>query len=387
MNAKDAKSISLLALIFALAAQWIFISIVHPQLNIYFSTLAAGLCVFASAFMLSWAAEMSQFYIPQSLAFIIIALIAVLPEYTVDMYFAWTAGKNPAYVSYAAANMTGGNKLIVGYGWPLVIFLYWLKTKKKEIALDQTQKVEIKTLLIASVYAFFIAFKRNIGLVDAAVFIAIFIYYCVKALRMGIKEPELEEGPAELLSRLPSPARLTLTVLFFLLSGYAIYIAAEPFAEGLLQIGRRTGVDQFILVQWIAPLVSESPEIIIATIFTLKLLPRQGLRALISSNINQWTLLVGMLPLIYSISSGRASVMKLDARQVAEILLTAAQSVFALTVIYKMRVLLVEGFALVGLYAIQLLIPATEFRLLFSGVYIVLAAMVILSRRGARSIT
>jgi len=381
MKTKDSKSILLLVIVFALSAQWIFISISHPRLDIYLLTLAAGVCVFASAFMLSWAAEMSQFYIPQSLAFIILALIAVLPEYTVDMYFAWTAGKNPAYVSYAAANMTGGNRLLVGFGWPLIILLYWLRTKKKVILFDQTQKAEIKTLLFASAYAFIIPLKRNISLIDSAVFIGIFIYYCVIALRMGIKEPELKEGPAELLGRLWSPLRLTLTIVLFLLSGYAIYVAAKPFAEGLLQIGERSGIDRFILVQWIAPLVSESPEIIIATIFTLKLMPRQGMRALISSKINQWTLLVGMLPLIYSLSSGRAAVMRLDTRQIEEILLTASQSVFALMVIWNMRFSLLEGFALFALFATQLLIPATEFRFVFSGVYIVLAALVILSRK------
>ena len=67
--------------------------------------------------MLSWAAEVAQLDIPQALALALLALIAVLPEYAVDMYFAWMAGKNPSYTAFATANMTGANRLLIGVGW------------------------------------------------------------------------------------------------------------------------------------------------------------------------------------------------------------------------------------------------------------------------------
>ena len=38
------------------------------------------------------------------------------PEYAVDLYFAYRAGSNPDYVQYAAANMTGSNRLLLGLG-------------------------------------------------------------------------------------------------------------------------------------------------------------------------------------------------------------------------------------------------------------------------------
>jgi len=54
--------------------------------------LFCGLGIFGAAFLLSWAAELAQLYISQNLALALLALIAVLPEYAVDMYFAWMAG-------------------------------------------------------------------------------------------------------------------------------------------------------------------------------------------------------------------------------------------------------------------------------------------------------
>jgi len=347
---------------------------IYPGL--FLSTILSGLCIFASAFILSWSAELSQFYVSQSLAFILLALIAVLPEYTVDMYFAWTAAKKPEYVAFAAANMTGGNRLLIGLGWPLVVFFYFFKTGSKQILLDKTQKLEIKTLLLATIYSFIIPIKGNISLIDTIILISLFSWYFIQALKLGIKEPELEEGPVKILSQLPTRLRLILTIFFFAFAGYGIYISAEPFAEGLLGIGEKTGIDKFILVQWIAPLASEAPEIIVVLIFSLKLMPREGIRTLISSKINQWTLLIGMLPLIYSISSLKPSIMILDMRQIEEILLTAAQSLFALMIIYNLKFSLIEGIGLFSLFSTQLFFPSTTIRFFYSGLYIFLAFLI-----------
>src|SRR5215510_4999424 len=74
--------------------------------------LFAGLAIFGAAFLLSWACEVIQLDIPQALALALLALIAVLPEYAVDMYFAWMAGKDSTYTAFATANMTGANRLL-----------------------------------------------------------------------------------------------------------------------------------------------------------------------------------------------------------------------------------------------------------------------------------
>ncbi|MEW6399798.1 MAG: sodium:calcium antiporter, partial [Bacillota bacterium] len=83
----------------------------------------SGMAILGAAFLLSWAAEVAQLEISAALAVAILALIAVLPEYAVDMYFAWMAGKDPTYTQYAAANMTGANRLLIGLGWSTVLLL------------------------------------------------------------------------------------------------------------------------------------------------------------------------------------------------------------------------------------------------------------------------
>jgi len=367
-----------------LCLQWIVIRLSGVHLAPEWEALIAGLAIFGAAFMLSWAAELAQLEISQTLALALLALIAVLPEYAVDMYFAWQAGKDPQYTAYATANMTGANRLLIGVGWAAVVFTYWLKTKKKAVELEPSHKIEILFLGLATVYSFFIPFKGRLDLLDAAIFISIFAFYVRAASQAAHVEPELE-GPPEMIAGWGvRPCRVT-TVLLFLFSGYTIFISAEPFAEGLLATGRTFGIEEFILVQWLAPLASESPEFIVAILFALRGNPGASMGTLISSKVNQWTLLIGMLPVVYAISAGRVTPMVMDSRQVEEILLTAAQSLFAVAVLANLSFSLTEALIIFVLFSTQLLIPDPRFRYYYSFVYIVLAVGLVAFNRDART--
>ena len=366
-----------------LCLQWIIIHIAGFHLAPEWQALSTGLAIFGASFMLSWAAELAQLDIPEALALALLALIAVLPEYAVDMYFAWMAGKDPSYTAFATANMTGANRLLIGVGWATVVFAFWLKTRQRAVKLEPGHKIEVLYLGLATLYSFFIPLKGRLDLFDAVVFIAIFVLYMRRAAQAAHVEPELE-GPTEAIAAWGTGARRAVTVGFFLLSGYTIFIAAEPFAEGLLASGRRFGIEEFVLVQWLAPLASESPEFIVAILFALRANPGASIGTLISSKINQWTLLVGMLPVVYALSLGQLSPMHMDDRQVEELLLTAAQSVFAVAVLSDLSFAVGEALLLFVLFATQLLIPDPRFRYYYAFGYILLALGWVGLKRGCR---
>ncbi len=121
---------------------------------------------------------------------------------------------------------------------------------------------------------------------------------------------------AQALAHQPKGWRRCLVGLFLVISGAVLLAAAEPFAESLIGTGRQLGIDQFLLVQWLAPLASEAPELLVATMFALRGHSAVGLSALLSSKVNQWTLLVGTLPMAFSVASGHPAALPLDARQV-----------------------------------------------------------------------
>ena len=367
----------------SLALQWIVIRLSGAHLAPHYEALSAGLGIFGAAFMLSWAAELAQLDIPQTLALAFLALVAVLPEYAVDMYFAWEAGKDPSYSAFALANMTGANRLLIGVGWACVVFVYWLKTRNRDFELDPDHRIEVFYLGIATVYSFIIPFKRELGLVDAIVLIGIFVMYMRAASRAKHVEPELE-GPAEMIAHWGTTRRRASALFFFLFAGYTIFIAAEPFAEGLLATGRQFGIEEFLLVQWLAPLASESPEFIIAILFALRANPGASMSTLLSSKVNQWTLLVGMLPLVYMFSAGQLMPMHIDDIQMEELLLTAAQSLFAVVVLANLKFSLLEAGALFVLFATQLVIPDPRFRMYYAFMYIFLAIGLAIFNSGAR---
>ena len=337
-----------------------------------------GAAILGAAFILSWAAEVAQMDMSQALATAILALIAVLPEYAVDLYFAWRAADDPTYGHYAAANMTGANRLLVGFGWPVVFLVFAWRFKKRSLAIEPGHRTEISFLGLATLYSFILPFKHSISLMDTVIFLSIFAVYAWKIAHAEVHEPELV-GPAKLIGRLSQKPRRTVTLAFFVIAALVIFNSAERFAEALVHAGKEAGLDEFLLVQWLAPLASEAPEFIIAILWTFRGDAAAGLGALISSKVNQWTLLIGTIPIAYSISLGRPGSLHLDVRQQHELLLTACQSLFAVAVLMNLRMVWWEALLLFVLFMAQLLFE--HIRMPMAVVYIVLAVLIMIRER------
>ncbi|HUP00878.1 MAG TPA: sodium:calcium antiporter [Gemmatimonadota bacterium] len=342
-----------------------------PEASPPIEALVFGCGILGAAFLLSWAAEVAQMEISQALALAILALIAILPEYAVDLYFAWRAADDPIYGQYAAANMTGANRLLVGLGWPLIVWLFWARWKKSSVTLVESDLIAVRFLLVATIYAFAIAIVGKFWWLDTVFLVGLFVWYLVRTGSIGVEEPELV-GPALLVSRLPRGPRLGVNLLLFVFSGVVIFLAAEPFAESLIETGHQFDIDEFLLVQWIAPLASEAPEFIIAAMWTMRRHATMALSALISSKVNQWTLLIGTISLVYSISAGRIADLELNLQQRHEIFLTAAQSLFAVVMLADRRLTWWQALLLFLPFAVQLIVP--DWRVKVGVVYLVLSA-------------
>lgn len=320
-----------------------------------------GTAILAAGFLLSWSAEAAEHRISQGLVLAGVALITVLPEYAVDIYYAYQAGRagpSSPYVHYAAANMTGANRLLIGIAWPLLVLTCWIKNRQREIALAPINRVELGFLLLASLYAFLILAKRSITVLDFIVLLAVFAAY-VWRVRGGSKthgdeqNEEEEPGPAAALALLEPSAQWAAMGVLGVTATAVILVSAEPFAQAMVAAGRALGINEFLLIQWLAPLASEAPTITIAILYVLAGRASSGLVMMVSEKINQWTLLVGMLPLAMTVAAGAMSQLPLDARQSEEFFLTAAQSVFGITLLLRLRLTVAGALALAGLFFVQ----------------------------------
>jgi cation:H+ antiporter len=344
-----------------------------------------GAAVVASAFILAWAAEAAQVDISAGLATAILALIAVLPEYAVDLYFAFTSGSHPEFAPYAAANMTGSNRLLVGLGWPLVALVFaWSRRRNgggpATVELEPNRRIELAFLATAGIFAFIIPLFRRISIFDAAVLLILFGLYVFRTSKEERSEPELD-GIPEAIASLPKKLRRVLVASLFLAAATMVLVAAEPFANALVASGKQFGIDEFLLIQWLAPLASEAPELIVAVLLAWKGRGSFAIGTLLSSKVNQWTLLVGSLPIAHLVGGGGTS-LPLDPRQVEEFLLTATQTMLGVAVIANLRFRPREAVFLLVLFLSQLVFPGREVRLAFAALYAV-AAIVLLIRARA----
>lgn len=347
--------------------------------------LVFGSAVVACAFLLVWAAEAAHHDISGSLATALLAVIAVLPEYAVDLFFAWSAGHIPQNAHYAAANMTGSNRLLLGLGWPFVVLLFVIGARgrgerQSGIVLRPGRRVELGFLAAASIYSLVVPFTRRIAWYDSVVLLAIFAAYLWRAAQGEREEPELI-GVSRQIGDLPRARRRTAIAALMLAATAFVIAASAPFAQALVEGGRELGIDEFLLVQWLAPLSSESPEMLVAAVLALRGHQDTALGTLLAAKVNQWTLLVGSLPIAYAIGGGGSGGIVLDARQTEEFILTAAQTVLGFAVLADLRLQLWESLVLLLLFLLQFPFPQPEVRIGFAAAYAALAAVLLVRRR------
>lgn len=323
----------------------------------------AGIAILAAGFMLSWGVEAAEEHVSRGLALAVLALITVLPEFVVDFYYALRGGQEPAsdYASYAAANMTGANRMLVGFGWPVIVLLYWWRGRRRQVMLEAANAVEICFLALASGYSFVLWAKQRIDAFDAVVLVGLYGAYLWRLSRLpravddddDDDEEEPEVGPGAALEVLPRRWKFALIAGLAIVAGAIIVLEAEPFAESLVGAAGALGINHFFLIQWVSPLAGELPEMVIMVLFTLSLRPGHALGALVSDKINQWTLLLGALPLVYAYGAGHLAALPLGPRQQEELFLTAAQSLFAVMLLLRLRLTLPGALVLLVLFLAQ----------------------------------
>jgi cation:H+ antiporter len=395
----------------AVTVPGLFLRLSGSHISHPLDALLFGLAIVGSAFLLSWAAEVAQLDISAGLAIALLAFIAVLPEYAVDLVFARKGGnafeqfgrtcQSAAEAakgleppcSLALANMTGANRLLIGVGWSMVAFIAWYRFRKRGtrhegITLERSHSVELSYLAVATLYSLTLPLKRSITLFDAAVLVTIFVAYTIRISRAPAEEPHLV-GPATLIAGLQVGARRAVVIGLFLFAAGVILLCAEHFAEALVETGASFNISEFLLVQWLAPLASEAPELLVAGLFAWRLNVNAGLGTLVSSKVNQWTLLVGTLPIAFALSAGSFDGLPIIAQQREELLLTAAQSVFAVAILINLTMSNREAMLLFSLFWAQFIVGAVVperlhgvERVWVAAVYMAMGVGILLKDRG-----
>jgi cation:H+ antiporter len=319
-------------------------------------------CILTASVLITWGAEAAQFFVAQGFALAILAWMQTLPEFAVEAVLAWHR-----QTDLLLANLTGALRLLTGLAWPFIYLTAAIVHRRKEhqplrkILLDLHHSVEVLALIPPLLYALVIWAKSNLHLYDACVLIAFYSAYLLLLTKLPPQEKEdlsdLGVVPRHIVT---SSRRKRIAAIFacFLVGGTLIYFTAAPFLGSIIAVATAIGIPTFVVIQWFAPVISEFPELASTFYFA-----RQSEKAPIaimniaSSNINQWTLLVAMLPIVYSLSLGSVTGFALDPEQRSELLLTIAQSLTALTFLLNMEIDWWEALTMFVLFAAQFVLP------------------------------
>lgn len=320
-------------------------------------------CILLASLLITWGAESAQFFVAQGFALAILAWMQTLPEFAVEAVLAWRQ-----QTALLLANLTGALRLLTGLAWPMIYMTAAIVHRRRtgqrlrEIRLKPHHSVEVIGLIFPLLYAVVIWSKASLHVYDACVLIGFYGAYLVLLTKLP---PQAREGAADLETVpraivLAAPSvRVASIAACFAAGGVLIYFTAEPFLGSLVALAGAMGVPTFVVIQWFAPVISEFPELASTFYFARQQENASvGMMNIASSNINQWTLLVAMLPLVFSLSRGQLASIPLDAQQRSELLLTIAQSAVALTFLLNMAFEWWEAIAMFVMFAAQFVLPA-----------------------------
>ncbi|MDQ2840042.1 MAG: hypothetical protein M3Y72_03190, partial [Acidobacteriota bacterium] len=299
----------------------------------------------------------------QGFALAILAWMQTLPEFAVEAVLAWHR-----QTDLLLANLTGALRLLTGLAWPMIYLTAAIVHRRSEgtplrkIVLDPHHSVEVAALIPPLLYALVIWRKGSLDFYDAVFLVAIYVAYLWLLTRLPAQDKEeiddLGVVPRTIVTA-AKPHRIAAILICFMLGGALIYFTAQPFLGSMIAVATAAGIPAFLVIQWFAPVISEFPELASTFYFA-----RQEAKApvaimnIASSNINQWTLLVAMLPVVLSMSAGALTGFELDGKQRSELLLTIAQSIAGVLLLVNMEFAWWEALAMFVLFASQFLLPS-----------------------------
>jgi cation:H+ antiporter len=318
--------------------------------------------ILLSSFVVAWGAECAQFYISQGLALALLAWIQVLPEFAVEAVIAWHQD-----VPLMTANFTGALRLLTGLGWPMIwVVCAFARNGRGErgfwrpIELDQEHAVEVVGLTPALLYFAWIVWKGSLGLWDAGVLLGIYASYLFVLQRIPPRaHEEVEDAGAvpRAVLGLVSPWRPLAVVGLFVVGGAMLYLTAHPFLQSMIGLATMLGVSQFVFVQWVAPFLSEFPEFVTTSNWARSRgKAGMALMNMASSNINQWTVLAAMIPIVYSWSLGHPASVPLAAHR-TEVLLTLLQGALGVVLLANFNFQAYEALGLLLFWGVQFVVP------------------------------
>jgi cation:H+ antiporter len=342
--------------------------------------LAYGAAVVTAAFILAWACEAAQVDIARGVVVAAVAFVAILPEYIVEVHFAFTGRAD-----YVTANLTGASRLLLGVCVALPAAVALLPKRWRgglvvgPIALAPAQRLELAILAVASLWAMRGALTGRFTLLDALVLVALYGLYLRRA---SVAEGEAGEpvGVAAALAALPTTERRRWVRALMVFAAVVILLTAVPFGDAVLGTGALVGISPYLLLQWVVPIATEVPELVVASVLLTHGRGGESVAVLLAGAVSQYTLALGTLPIAYAVGAGTGP-LPLAGRERVELFLSIAVALYAVAALVSLRLSRGDTAIMLALFSLQFLLAAVFTRFVLAFAFMALAIDVLAAER------
>ena len=344
------------------------------------ATVGLGIGVVGAAFLLAWAADAGEAVFSGGFVLAAVALIAILPEFIVEIRFAYIQE-----TELVSANLTGATRLLITGAIATPVALAYIARRRGQapgsFQLATGRRLELGIMLVAAIFAIQIIARGSLTVIDGVVLIALYLFYARRVQGTHDEEPAVVGVPAGLLTLPPRYVRLVITALIVGAAAVVVMIA-NPFADALLATGTSLGMDPYLLIQTVVPVASEAPEFVVVAVLVANHRPAQGLALFLASSVTQWTLALGALPIAY-LAGGGGMALPLAGRELVELALTVALTFFCVAALAVLRPTRFDAWLVIGVFAVQLLYPTPFVRVAGTFVFLVFAIDLTVAHRRA----
>jgi cation:H+ antiporter len=314
-----------------------------------------------------------------------VAFVAILPEYIVEAHFAFSG-----QATYVTANLTGATRLLLGFcvAMPAVLALLpkrWRPPRPGPLELAPPHRLELAILGLGAVWALRSVLRGELTMLDGAVLISLYAFYLRRVAHAKSEEPALV-GVAARLAELPQRSRRHWTRALMLYAAVVILFTAVPFGDAVLETGALVGISPYLLLQWLVPVATEMPELVVVLVLLMHGRGGQSVAVLLAGAVSQYTLALGTLPIAFALGPG-VGPLPLAPREQIEMFLTVALALYAVAALVRLRVSRADATIMLALFTSQFLLPTVVTRLVLAVIYLVLAIDILVAdRRQLRSL-
>jgi cation:H+ antiporter len=314
-------------------------------------TAFSAIAVASAAYLLWRATSPLMSSASRSAVLVVLTLAAVLPEYVVDIHFAWSGAGSIGTegAPYALSGATGANSILIGLAWPLLAIMS-LRRGGRGAVLEPGRRISLWILLLASLYGFTIFLKDFLSLFDTAFLALLFGAYLWMAIKRS-EPPSSVEAHASEGGRGAAAAFVWLAVV----AGATVVLAAY-FAGSVIESLQPYRQDRFEEAQWIVSLATKGPLIVIIVVQAWRNRAGPVMSVLLTAQIAHLTVVPGSVPVAFFVRGmidGAAASLPLEGIQGSELLITAAQTLFLVVMAARMAVSIRGAALLLGMFALQ----------------------------------